>query len=229
MYTKEAKKLLGVSFNTLKSWVSKGRLKYYKLESGSLVWDDTDVFALIGKKLDRDQWIVTYSRVAGTTESDRLVMSQQNLRLLDWCTARGLTPDRSYEDWAPSTEYSLEERPGLHQLLQDVIQNRVSAIVIDSPDRLARFGIEMYTSLFKYYGVEFFILNRVIARPEYLAEQEKDLTRLLKKAGIERLDELAADLKPVPKKPKIKDPGKIVPNWKGQEMPPTSRELSDLM
>ena len=229
MYTKEAKKLLGVSFNTLKGWVAKGRLKYYKLESGLLVWDDTDVWALVGKKLVKENWIVTYSRVAGTTESDRIVMSGQNLRILDWCTARGLSPDRAYEDWAPSTEYSLEKRPGLHQLLQDVIQGRVSAIVIDSPDRLARFGIEMYTSLFKYYGVEFFMLNRVIARPEYLAEQERDLARLLKKAGVERLDQLAAEVKPSPKKPKLKDPGKIVPNWAGEPPAPTSRELSDLM
>ena len=229
MYTKEAKKVLGVSFNTLKSWVAKGRLTYYKLESGCLVWDDTLVWALVGKKLIKENWIVTYSRVAGTTESDRLVMSQQNLRLLDWCTARGLSPDRAYEDWSPSTEYSLEGRPGLHQLLQDVIQNRISAIVIDSPDRLARFGIEMYTSLFKYYGVEFFILNRVIARPEYLAEQERDLARLLMKAGVERLDQLGAEVKPLPKKPKLKDPGKIVPNWSGQTPPPTSRELSDLI
>lgn len=229
MYTKEALHLLGITTNTLKTWAKKGRIRWEKLPDGRRLYWDEDVYALIGKKLEKTSWVVTYSRVAGTTESDQRVMTQQRLRLQDWCTARGLTPDQAYEDWAPSTELSLAERPGLHQLLQDVIQKRVTAVVVDTPDRLARIGVEIFHELFRYYGVEIIFLNRTISRPEYIAEQERDIVKLLKQAGVERLDQIKGEVLAQPKRPKLKDPGKIVPDWEGAPLPKTSRDLSDLM
>jgi septum formation topological specificity factor MinE len=123
----------------------------------------------------------------------------------------------------------LEERPGLHLLLQDIIQRRVAAVVVETPDRLARLGREIIEQLCKYYGVQLVYVNKVIQRPEYLAEQEKDILTLLKKAKIERLEEVGVETLPKPNKPKLKDPGKIVPDWEGAPLPKTSRDLSDLM
>jgi predicted site-specific integrase-resolvase len=234
MYVEEALELLGISYNTLKAWAKKGRLRRVREEGPNAKWiyNDDDVYAMIGKRIARDLWVTTYSRVNGTQESHRRLMQEQRLRLQDWCTARGLVPDQAYEDWAPSTEYGLDTRPGLHLLLQDVIQGRVSVVVIDSPCRLARLGHEVFTEIFRYYGVQCIFLNRTISRPEYLAEQEEDLLRLLKRAGVERLSELGTDL-PKPKRPKLKDPGRIVPHWDGAPLPPNSRdldpELGDLM
>jgi DNA invertase Pin-like site-specific DNA recombinase len=156
-------------------------------------------------------------------------MAEQQRILHSWCSARGLSIDRQYEDWAPSTEYSLEERPGLHLLLQDIIQKRVSAVVVETPDRLARIGRELIEQLCRYYGVQLVYVNKVIQKPEYLAEQEADLHRLLKKAKIDRLSDVGVETLPVPKRPKLKDPGKIVPNWEGEPLPANSRDLSDLM
>ena len=229
MYTKEALDLLGISVNTLKSWADQGRIRWEKLPDGRRLYWDEDVYALVGKRLAKDSWVVCYSRVAGTTESDRKVMTEQRLRLQDWCTARGLTPDRVYEDWAPSTELGLKERPGLHLLLQDVIQKRVAVVVVDTPDRLARIGVEIFQELFRYYGVEIIFLNRTISRPEYIAEQERDIVKLLKQAGVERLDQIKGDVLAQPRKVKLKDPGKIVPDWEGAPLPKNSRDLSDLM
>ena len=59
------------------------------------------------------------------------VMAEQQRILHSWCSARGLSVDRQYEDWAPSTEYSLEERPGLHLLLQDIIQKILQGMPIE--------------------------------------------------------------------------------------------------
>jgi hypothetical protein len=69
-------------------------------------------------------------------------------------------------------------------------------------------------------------VNQAIQRPEYLAEQEKDIVRLLERAKIDRLGEL--ETLPRPKKPKLKDPGKIVADWEGAPLPKGSRELGDL-
>lgn len=229
MYIDEAMKLLGITYNTLKNWAEQGKVRRWKEETGRWIYNDDDVYALIGKRISRDSWVCLYARVAGTTESDRVLMAEQQKLLHMWCAARGLSADRLYEDWAPSTEYSLEERPGLHMLLQDIIQRRVSAVVVETPDRLARIGRELIEELCRYYGVQLVYINRAIQRPEYLAEQEKDLHRLLKKAKIDRLADVGVGHLPQPNRRKLQRPGKIVPDWDGAPMPENSRDLGDMM
>lgn len=221
--------VLGKSYATVRRWADKGRIRTTKLENGHIMYWDEDVWAMIGKKISRESLVTLYTRVAGTGESDRKLMAEQQKILHSWCSARGLAVDRIYEDWAPSTEYSLEERPGLHLLLQDIIQRRVSAVIVETPDRLARLGRELIEEICRYYGVQLVYVNKAIQRPEYLAEQEADLHRLLKKAKIERLEEVGVETLPQPKRPKLKRPGKIVPDWEGAPLPPNSRDLSDLI
>jgi predicted site-specific integrase-resolvase len=228
MYIDEALQLLDISYNTLKAWAKQGRVRRWKEVDGRWIYNDDDVYALIGKKISKDNWVATYCRVAGTEEADRRLMADQQRLVHAWCAARGLSIDKQYEDWAPSTEYSLKERPGLHLLLQDIIQKRIHAVVVETPDRLARVGRELIEQICRYYGVQLVYVNKAIQRPEYLAEQEADLVRLLKKAKIDRLEGLA-DLLPKPTKPKLKDPGKIVSDWEGAPLPKTSRDLSDLL
>ena len=226
MLIREVMKVLGKSYPTIRRWADKGRIRTTKLENGHIMYWDEDVWALIGKRTSRASLTVLYCRVAGTTESDRRLMAEQQRLLHAWCTARGLVVDRLYEDWAPSTEYSLEERPGLHLLLQDIIQRRVAAVIVETPDRLARLGREIFEEVCRYYGVQLVYVNRAIQRPEYLAEQEADLHRLLKKAKIDRLEELGVETLPKPKRPKLKSPGRIVPHWEGAPLPPNSRDLA---
>lgn len=221
--------VLGKSYSTVRRWADRGKIRTTKLENGHILYWDEDVWAMVGKKISKESLITVYCRVAGTGESDRKLMAAQQEILHAWCAARGLSVDRLYEDWAPSTEYSLEQRPGLHLLLQDIIQCRVSAVVVETPDRLARLGRELIEELCRYYGVQLVYVNKAIQRPEYLQEQEADLHRLLKKAKIDRLEELGVETLPKPSRPKLKHPGKIVPDWEGAPLPPTSRDLSDLI
>lgn len=227
MLIKETMKVLGKSYATVRRWADKGLIRTTKLDNGHIMYWDEDVWAMVGKKIAKDNWVAVYYRVAGTTESDRRLMAEQQSLVHAWCAARGLSVDKSYEDWAPSTEYSLQERPGLHLLLQDIIQKRVSAVVVETPDRLARIGREIIEQLCRYYGVQLCYVNKAIQRPEYIAEQEKDLVRLLERAKIDRLGDLGDGL-PKPKKPTLVDPGKIVSNWEGAPMPKSSRELGEL-
>lgn len=221
--------VLNKSYSTVRRWADKGLIRTTKLENGVILYWDEDVWMMIGKKIAKSQWVAVYSRVTGTGESDRKLMAEQQRLLHAWCAARGLTVDKLYEDWAPSTEYSLEERPGLHLLLQDIIQRRIQAVVVETPCRLARIGRELIEQLCRYYGVQLVYVNKAIQRPEYLAEQEADIYRLLQKAKIDRLEEVGVETLPKPTKPKLKDPGKIVPDWEGAPLPKNSRDLSDLM
>ena len=103
-------------------------------------------------------------------------------------------------------------------------------IIVETPDRLARVGWELFPAWFRYYGVEVVVINSAISVPEYQLEQEKDLTNLLLKAGVDRLDKLGGDTLPVPKKKQRREhPGKITPNWEDKPETPEERNLSDLM
>ena len=230
MWAKEAMEVLSCSYNTLKAWAKKGRIRYSEDAKGRKMYWDDDVYALLGRRLVRENWAVAYCRVAGTTESDRKLMQRQQQVVRNWCLQRGIQLDKLYDDWAPATDFSMDWRPGLHELIQDVIKKRVSLIIVETPDRLARVGWEIFPAWFRYYGVEVVVIDSAISIPEYQQEQERDLTNLLLKAGVDRLDKLGADALPVPrKKEKRKHPGKIVPDWEDKPDDLQPRDLSDLM
>ena len=229
MWRPEALSVLGCSVSTFKRYVKAGKIRYTQVGNRYMYWDD-DVYKLRGKHLVRDNWSVAYCRVAGTTESDRRLMLQQQQLVRQWCAQRGISLDKLYDDWAPATDFSLDWRPGLHELIQDVIKKKVSLIIVETPDRLARVGWEIFPAWFKYYGVEVVVINSAITVPEYQLEQEKDLTNLLLKAGVDRLDKLGADALPVQRKKQRREhPGKITPNWDEQPEGPSKGDLSDLM
>lgn len=230
MKVREAMDVLKCSYSTVRRYADRGRIRTTKLPSGQILYWDDDVYALIGKKIVKENWTVAYTRVAGTTESDRRLMQRQQETVRKWCLQRGIQLDKLYDDWCPSTDFSLDWRPGLHELIQDVIKKKISVIIVETPDRLARVGWELFPAWFKYYGVEVVVVNSAISVPEYRQEQEKDLTNLLLKAGVDRLDKLGAEVLPVPRKrEKRPHPGKITPNWDEAPVEDTNRGLSDLM
>ncbi len=230
MKVREAMEVLNCSYSTVRRYADRGRLRTTKLPSGQIMYWDDDVYSLIGKKLIKENWTVAYCRVAGTTESDRRLMLQQQQLVRGWAAQRGISLDKLYDDWAPATDFSLDWRPGLHELIQDVIKKKVSLIIVETPCRLARVGWEIFPAWFRYYGVEVVVINSAITVPEYQLEQEKDLTNLLLKAGVDRLDKLGADALPVPRKrEKRAHPGKITPNWEEAPEVEDERDLSDMI
>ena len=226
MWIRDAAKAANTSISTIVRRVKDGTIRSTKLPNGRIMcWDD-DVYALIGRKLIKENWTVVYSRVNGTTESSRKLMQQQQATILQWSLQRGLKIDKVYEDWSRSTDFRVERRPAIHQLIQDIIKRRVSVVIVETPDRLARVGFEIFPTLFRYYGVELIVLNSAIIQPEYQKEQESDLQFLLQQAQVSRIEELGGEWRPKPKKEirtkyregKAKHPGKISPDWDNEDL-----------
>ena len=226
MWIRDAAKAANTSISTIVRRVKDGTIRSTKLPNGRIMcWDD-DVYALIGRKLIKENWTVVYSRVNGTTESSRKLMQQQQATILQWSLQRGLKIDKVYEDWSRSTDFRVERRPAIHQLIQDIIKRRVSVVIVETPDRLARVGFEIFPLLFRYYGVELIVLNSAIIQPEYQKEQESDLQFLLQQAQVSRIEELGGEWRPKPKKEirtkyregKAKHPGKISPDWDNEDL-----------
>jgi predicted site-specific integrase-resolvase len=223
MYIQEVLKILGVNYGTVRYWVKIGRIRTSKgLTSNKCIYWDDDVWALVGRKVIRDHRVVAYCRVDGTTEKKADVMQLQQQKISLIAAAKGVSLHEVYEDWAPGTSFSPKERPGLHALLVDIIQGKVEMVIVETHCRLARVGWELFHSLFAYYGVELVIMNRAIKIPEYQEEQERDLQRILQRAGVERIDALAADIGPKPK-PVEKKKGRGAAEGDGSESEPIKR------
>lgn len=218
MWAIEAIEVIGCSYNTLRNYVKRGYIRYTKMPNGKRMYWDEDVYAMVGKRLPKTSDSVIYARVNKSTTESRKKMQLQQKTCLDWATARGIKIKKVYEDWAPSTGFGIKQRPAFHELIQDVIQKKVGAVIIETSCRLARIGFEIFDELFRYYGVEILIINEVIEDPYYTAEQTEDLTELITRAKEDRLGTPKQRVKKWAKKrEEVHHPGKIVPDWDGAE------------
>lgn len=188
------------------------------MPNGKRMYWDEDVYAMVGKRLPKKSDVVLYARMNKPTTESRKKMHLQQKTCLDWAVARGIKIKRVYEDWAPSTGFGIKQRPGLHELIQDVIQKKVGAVIVETPCRMARIGFELFDELFRYYGVEILIVNEVLEDPFYAAEQTEDLTELITRAKEDRLGTPKQRIKKwAKKKAESQHPGKIVPDFDGAD------------
>jgi predicted site-specific integrase-resolvase len=195
MTYKKALEVLGVSYSTLKRYVQRGLIRTYKYQMPHMrgknnYWDE-DVYALVGRKWVEGNWIVGYVRVAGHTRRDDEKLQEQKEIMRQYCTRRGISLDRVYEDRGPGTDFSESRRPALHELFQDILHGRVQALVIDNWSRLSRVAPELWYLLLRFNKCDLVIMNPVLEDPYYQEEQSEELAALIHRAGLERKGELA--------------------------------------
>lgn len=195
MTYKKALEVLGVSYSTLKRYVQRGLIRTYKYQMPHMrgknnYWDE-DVYALVGRKWVEENWIVGYVRVAGHTRRDSEKLQEQKEIMRQYCTRRGISLDRIYEDRGPGTDFSESGRPALHRLFQDILHGRVQALVIDNWSRLSRVAPELWYLLLRFNKCDLVIMNPVLEDPYYQEEQSEELAALIHRAGLERKGELA--------------------------------------
>lgn len=194
MTYKKALEVLGVSYSTLKRYVQRGLIRTYKYQMPHMrgknnYWDE-DVYALVGRKWVEENWIVGYVRVAGHTKRDSEKLQEQKEIMRQYCTRRGITLDRIYEDRGAGTDFSESGRPALHELFQDILHGRVQALVIDNWSRLSRVAPELWYLLLRFNKCDLVIMNPVLEDPYYQEEQSEELAILIQRAGLERAGQL---------------------------------------
>lgn len=229
-------KTLNCSISSVRRWSKEGKIRYTDVPNKDgvtfkrMYWDE-DVWKMVGKKYHQDHLICLYARVNKKNPASQTKMQDQQRLCYEWATARGLKIDKVYEDWALSVDFSMNSRPGLHALIEDVIKKKVDIVIVETRDRLGRVGWDLCRDIFKYFGVELLILNEVIHDPFYQEEQADDLAYILAQAKVDRLGELKGSKKKPPVKTNVPHPGKITPTWEGQpeEKEEKESDLSDLM
>ncbi len=193
MLYREAMRILGVSYGTLQRYVKKGLIRTYTYQTPKLMgkknyWDD-DVYQLVGHKLQRKagaREVAAYFRVNNRTREGEARMQAQKGVVTGFCAARGISIDRTYEDWASSIESGDQRRPDWHRLLQDVMKGDVAALVVETRCRLSRFAWGEIETLFKYHQCDIIVVNRVVDDLFYRDEQSEDLARQIEALKMDR-------------------------------------------
>ena len=160
------KELYGIHRNTLLNWEKKGLLKPVRTPGGKRRYKKEDIEKLLGMLEEKPKpRVVLYARVS--TKKQEEYLKNQIRRLEDFAKSKGW----NYQVISEIASGVNENRRKLKKLLNMVKRGEVEKVVIEYPDRLARFGYEYLKFFFESSGVELIVLNG--------GENEEDRTKEL--------------------------------------------------
>lgn len=185
-----AARYLAVSVKTIEAYEKAGLIRKWKNPTTRKVYyDKAEIFRLLGSRLDQKKDVIIYARsaslpdhiAAGGSVAKRL--SAQVERIEQYCTARGIRIDRIITDIGEGT--SLKHRSGFNELMELIMRRQVSTVVIENPDRIARWaGQDLMERVLAWHGVDLHIISQCWEREEYRLEAKEDLANILYKAKI---------------------------------------------
>lgn len=175
MRCKEALDLLKVHRVTLNKYVREGKIRVTELANGRYEYNDDDVYAFIGKRVEKHGTkIISYSRVSTQSQKDQL--KEQTKRIYDSCIARGIVLDEQLEDIGSGMS---SDRKNFDKLCQMIFHGDVDTVVLENKDRLVRFGFDMLEKFFKYFGTNILVLNDKLENKTYEQELTDDLISVI--------------------------------------------------
>ena len=180
---KQAAARLGITDRTLDRYVKQGLMTPFRNKvTGKLLYDEDVILALMGGRTQQDRLVVLYCRTTSVPGSNangaRSRLQAQVDRTTEYCTRAGIRVDRIISEIGHAN--SLNDRPGMLELMELVLQKKVSMIVSETPDRLARwFGTELLETFFAYHGVEWHVISRSWQTEEYREEAKDDLAVMM--------------------------------------------------
>ena len=185
VYRKHAARFLGVTRMTLTRYEKAGKLTPYKSQiNGRVFYAEAELLALLGSRLKQARSVVLYCRSAvlgsrsdkGNSARERL--NQQVQRMSQYCLAAGIRVDLTITDIGPGT--GSKDMDGYNLLIDKVLRHEVSLVVVETPDRLARWTLgRVFEKFLAWHGVQLHVACPTLIREEYQEEIKQDLTELI--------------------------------------------------
>lgn len=160
----KASEILGVSRDTLRRWEREEKIEpFTKTTGGHRRYSIKQLKQILGENSTGEDGVTRvyiYCRVSTQKQKkDGNLMRQKN-RLLEYCVGKGYKVEAIFEEVASGIN---EKRRELHKMLSNL--KGVNKIVVEYPDRLARFGFLYLEHLTKNSNVQIEVME---------ANQEKD-------------------------------------------------------
>lgn len=152
MKAKEVLKLLKISRVTLYKYVKSGKIRVTQMPNSLYMYNREDVYRLANIKDEKLN--VIYARVS--THKQKQDLKNQIDNTIAFLNTKGIKVDKVYEDIKSGMTL---DRKGFIELLDDVMQKRISVVYIAYKDRLARLSYDLVEKLFNDNGVRIEIIN----------------------------------------------------------------------
>lgn len=187
--SREAAQRLGVTTRTLGRYIEQGKITPMKNRVNGRVYIDSDqILYLLGSRVPQDRLVIIYCRTspipdhgaAGVSSTSRL--RSQLDRVQGYCTARGIRVDEVIQEVRRANRLD-DNAPGLNRIMDLVVRKKVSTLIIETPDRLARFlAWDILERVLIYHGVDIHIIQPKAGRQEYIDEIKEELVDIIASA-----------------------------------------------
>ena len=159
---KEFAELLNVTVTTLQRWDREGVLKAYRNPKNRRFYTEQQLKDFMGEESDPALGKnVIYARVSNRGQKDDLENQISFLR--QYANASGQIIDEVITDIGSGLNF---KRKKWNQLLDDVMERKVSKILIAYKDRFTRFGYDWFERLCEKYRTEIVVVNNEKMSPE---------------------------------------------------------------
>ena len=134
---------MGISISTLRRWDREGKIISVLTKGNQRRYDLRTLTLDKHKKLTDTRKIVAYARVSSNDQKTDLERQKQVLEM--YCSSQGWTFE-IISDLGSGMNY---HKKGLKRLLDDILKEKVSRLVITHKDRLLRFGAELVFAILR--------------------------------------------------------------------------------
>ena len=158
---------------TLRNWDKSGKLKPQIVDknTGYRYYTEKQLKEFYGEASNKERMVIGYCRVSSAKQKEELERQVENVKT--YLITKGYQ-FKIISDIGSGINY---DRKGLNQLIQMILQDEVSKVVVLYKDRLVRFGFELIENICEFKSVDI----EVIDSTEKSEEQEvvEDLVQII--------------------------------------------------
>lgn len=158
---------------TLRNWDKSGKLKpqIVDKDTGYRYYTEKQLKEFYGEVSGKERIVIGYCRVSSAKQKDALARQVENVKT--YLIAKGYQ-FKIISDIGSGINY---DKKGLNQLIQMILQDEVSKVVVLYKDRLVRFGFELIENICEFKSVDIEIIDNT----EKSEEQEvvEDLIQIV--------------------------------------------------
>jgi putative resolvase len=172
---KQCKEIYGISRISLINYEKKGLIIPIRTPGGVRRYKVEDIERILGiiEEKKNTKRTILYARVS-TKKQDEYLKNQVK-RLEEYARSNNW----NYEVIQEIASGVNENRRGLEKLLNMIQRGEVERVVIEYPDRLARFGFNYLKKFFFAFGVGLIIINGNNEEKEKMIEMAEDLVAIV--------------------------------------------------
>jgi putative resolvase len=151
MKSSEVLKILGITRQTLTTYVKTGKISVTKMGNGYYDYDNDSVYKFLNKEYRIN---VIYGRVS--TYKQKNDLANQILDIVNYCNNNNIKYDKIYQEIASGVDFDRKE---FSTLVQEVINKKIANIYITHKDRISRLSFLTLENIFKQFGTNIIVIN----------------------------------------------------------------------